>query len=214
MTPIQRKFNFEVPLIPTSSAHAFFALPFPYRLTLRLYLSASTSIVAPSDPSLHLEPPPLTKNFLISPPGSPPEGWEPILEDPPNSNTLAADLMKALEALDFASSRRKVARGEVETVVEGEGNAEGMRVTVQDMTPAPDEGLENDDDEIFESLEGQQRAWAGKISMVKAGVESMGGSVGESGGARTPGGSLFGLDGHDAFTPTGRIAPTPMPPRQ
>lgn len=39
------------------------------------------------------------KNFLISPPGSPPVGWEPIREDPPNRDTLADDLMKALADL-------------------------------------------------------------------------------------------------------------------
>lgn len=39
------------------------------------------------------------KNFLISPPGSPPIGWEPIREDPPNRDTLADDLMKALADL-------------------------------------------------------------------------------------------------------------------
>ncbi|SPO20096.1 uncharacterized protein UTRI_00491_B [Ustilago trichophora] len=39
------------------------------------------------------------KNFLISPPGSPPVGWEPIREDPPNRDTLAEDLMKALADL-------------------------------------------------------------------------------------------------------------------
>lgn len=36
---------------------------------------------------------------MISPPGSPPVGWEPIREDPPNRDTLADDLMKALGAL-------------------------------------------------------------------------------------------------------------------
>lgn len=114
--------------------------------------------------------------------------------------------MKALEALDFAASTSAVAKGEVATVVEGEGEAEGMRVTVQDMTPASDD---EDDGEIFESLAGQERSREGKISMVKAGVESMGGA-----GARTPGGSLFGVSGQDAFTASGRIQPTPMPPRQ
>lgn len=56
--------------------------------------------------STHLAPPPLEKNFLISPPGSPPEGWEPIVEDPPNERTLADDLVGAL-------NRLQVERGDV-----------------------------------------------------------------------------------------------------
>jgi hypothetical protein len=39
------------------------------------------------------------RNFLISPPGSPPIGWEPIKEDPPNRDTLADDLIRALGSL-------------------------------------------------------------------------------------------------------------------
>lgn len=61
----------------------------------------------------HLAPPPLARNFLISPPGSPPEGWEPITEDPPNDRTLAADLVGAL-------ARLQVERGEAEEIREGE----------------------------------------------------------------------------------------------
>lgn len=47
----------------------------------------------------HLPVPTTDRNFLISPPGSPPVGWEPIREDPPNTNTLADDLMRALGSL-------------------------------------------------------------------------------------------------------------------
>ncbi|CDU24044.1 uncharacterized protein SPSC_02673 [Sporisorium scitamineum] len=55
-----------------------------------------------TDPTAELETlavPTTDKNFLISPPGSPPVGWEPIREDPPNRDTLAEDLMKALADL-------------------------------------------------------------------------------------------------------------------
>ncbi|SJX60470.1 uncharacterized protein SRS1_11790 [Sporisorium reilianum f. sp. reilianum] len=57
---------------------------------------------AATDPTAELETlavPTTDKNFLISPPGSPPVGWEPIREDPPNRDTLAEDLMKALADL-------------------------------------------------------------------------------------------------------------------
>jgi hypothetical protein len=43
-----------------------------------------------------LHPPELEKNWLISPPGSPPIGWSQVREDPPNSLHLADDLVKAL----------------------------------------------------------------------------------------------------------------------
>ena len=39
------------------------------------------------------------RNFLISPPGSPPVGWEQAREDPPNMDTLADDLARALDQL-------------------------------------------------------------------------------------------------------------------
>jgi hypothetical protein len=58
--------------------------------------SHSTSSFHPTD---HLLPPITDRNFLISPPGSPPIGWEPIKEDPPNRETLAVDLMEALRKL-------------------------------------------------------------------------------------------------------------------
>lgn len=57
---------------------------------------------AATDPAVEPETlavPTTDKNFLISPPGSPPVGWEPIREDPPNRDTLAEDLMKALADL-------------------------------------------------------------------------------------------------------------------
>jgi hypothetical protein len=44
----------------------------------------------------YLRPPATEKNFLISPPGSPPVGWEQVKEDPPNPTPLADDLMQAL----------------------------------------------------------------------------------------------------------------------
>jgi hypothetical protein len=41
----------------------------------------------------------LQKNWLISPPGSPQEGWVQIEEDPPNSITLHEDIQAALDRL-------------------------------------------------------------------------------------------------------------------
>ncbi|KAF8638789.1 hypothetical protein AX17_001848 [Amanita inopinata Kibby_2008] len=49
----------------------------------------------------YLRPPALEKNFLISPPGSPPVGWEQVKEDPPNATPLAEDLMSMLRRLEM-----------------------------------------------------------------------------------------------------------------
>lgn len=67
--------------------------------TLRLYRGEMTSLELPEDGSRHLQVPAQTKNFLISPPGSPPVGWEQVEEEPPNTAALAADLVAALTRL-------------------------------------------------------------------------------------------------------------------
>jgi hypothetical protein len=46
-----------------------------------------------------LEPPGLERNWLISSPGSPKEGWVQVKEDPPNSVTLHEDIQSALDRL-------------------------------------------------------------------------------------------------------------------
>ncbi|KAF9109714.1 carbohydrate-binding module 1 protein [Mortierella sp. AM989] len=63
--------------------------------TIRVYFGQHTEISV--DPATrYLHPPELEKNWLISPPGSPPVGWSQVREDPPNSVHLADDLVKAL----------------------------------------------------------------------------------------------------------------------
>ncbi|CAG8745008.1 11295_t:CDS:2, partial [Acaulospora colombiana] len=55
----------------------------------------------------HLRPPVPERNFLISPPGSPPVGWVAVREDPPNESPLAEDLVQALERLKAQSLARR-----------------------------------------------------------------------------------------------------------
>lgn len=78
-----------------------------HRTLLRVYAGPRTPEALLIHPSLqdnaHLPVPVTDKNFLISPPGSPPVGWEQIREDPPNADTLADDLMRALEGLGAAN---------------------------------------------------------------------------------------------------------------
>lgn len=76
---------------------------------MRVYRSDPNPIISDSSnlASEHfLRPPALEKNFLISPPGSPPVGWEPIREDPPNVAPLADDLIAALRKLQLREKRR------------------------------------------------------------------------------------------------------------
>lgn len=73
-------------------------------ITLRVY-RADRSPLLPLVTD-HLQPPPIEKNFLISPPGSPPVGWEPIKEEPPNATPLAEDLIAALQKLQLRAGER------------------------------------------------------------------------------------------------------------
>lgn len=106
---------------------------------LRVYRAEPNPTVSPCSPTSDdqlLKPPPLEKNFLISPPGSPPVGWEPIREDPPNSATLAEDLVTALNRL---KCREK--RGSREVLLEPEDGI-GVGVYVEDC-----DGGETDDED-------------------------------------------------------------------
>ncbi|KAJ7577449.1 Calcipressin-domain-containing protein [Mycena floridula] len=77
------------------------ATPDRAAVTLRVYRADPNPISAESS---YLEPPPIEKNFLISPPGSPPVGWEQLREEPPNVTPLADDLIAALRKLQLRRS--------------------------------------------------------------------------------------------------------------
>jgi hypothetical protein len=68
-----------------------------------------TSLETPPPESKHLQVPAYTKNFLVSPPGSPPVGWEPAEEEPPNTAALAADLVAALTRLQNQQQEEEAA---------------------------------------------------------------------------------------------------------
>ena len=68
---------------------------------VRLYFGEHTPIVGSTEnEDQHLHPPSLGKLLFISPPPSPPLGWEIREEEPPNKDVHAEDLQKALAKLD------------------------------------------------------------------------------------------------------------------
>lgn len=82
------------------------SLYFSSSIVLRVYRADPNPLIPRGENSWiphtnFLKPPAVEKNFLISPPGSPPIGWEQIKEDPPNSTPLAEDLIQALRKLQM-----------------------------------------------------------------------------------------------------------------
>ena len=165
------------------------------------------------DPN-RLVPPAHPRNFLVSPPGSPPEGWEPIIEDAPNGEALAQDLIKALDALQVEAASAYLPRwigADEEHMTDGRALVEGNLIlqtssgfTVAVQAPAPE----------FEDIPSEQAEYitepnlAGTasldISQVKATVDSMQGQYHRSAGWRTP--------GLGERTYSGNPAPTARPP--
>jgi len=86
----------------------------------------------------YLQPPPIEKNFLISPPGSPPVGWEQVKEDPPNQTPLAGDLMTALKKLELQEKRMQES-GPLEVLLHPEESGVGVYVENCDMDSSDDE---------------------------------------------------------------------------
>lgn len=123
---------------------------------LKVYRADRTEIER--DPSEHfLQPPKLEKNFLISPPGSPPIGWEQVPEDPPNATPLAEDLIHALRKLEVDAQFRKTkVEGQkgVELLLAPEDSMDGISVYVEDCD------LVEDEEEITIDVEETGEGWA------------------------------------------------------
>lgn len=69
----------------------------------RVYFGQHTPLHLLTDKDRHLELPDAGKLFFISPPPSPPHGWEMRLEDAPNKQVHAEDLAEALAKLHHHS---------------------------------------------------------------------------------------------------------------
>ncbi|KAL9104184.1 MAG: hypothetical protein Q9163_000836 [Psora crenata] len=96
---------------------------------IRIYFGEPTPVAGSGEEvDRHLKAPSLGKLFFISPPPSPPYGWEVREEDPPNKDTHAEDLQRALAGLNHASARSGEDRnGEIRRELDGFGDtvAEG-----------------------------------------------------------------------------------------
>jgi len=126
--------------------------------SLKVYRADRTEIER--DPSEHfLRPPQHEKNFLISPPGSPPVGWEQVREDPPNATPLAEDLIHALRKLEIDAQFQKTKvdgqRG-LELLLAPEESTDGISVYVEDCDMAEEE----DEEEITIDIEETGEGWA------------------------------------------------------
>ncbi|WRT70556.1 uncharacterized protein IL334_007554 [Kwoniella shivajii] len=179
--------------------------PLKSELILRLHYLPPT-LLHPDPSTTHLAPPALPHNFLISPPGSPPEGWEPIPEEGPNTTILAEDLQRALESLQLNGSFGKKGNGAKETILD-EG---GVRVEVEDTTKQDDVAGEEstrwdqDIEEIIDTSHGGQSIWNEPNQ-----IHGHGHGHGHFTPSLNNSGSLSGMG-----TPSGKIkiAPTARPP--
>jgi len=167
---------------------------------------------------LFLPVPPTTKNFLISPPGSPPIGWEQAHEEPPNRDALAADLVAALQRLQLNRARPTDRQG-VQLLLAPDDDDMDVDGTAPPSLSNPTPGLtvylEDSDfkSDVFDHSSGamtpvEEGLWQGErmhggIGLVKASVASM-----RQDGAASPRSSLPPGSGKVARVPTPRPPPT------
>ncbi|KAI0373168.1 Calcipressin [Pilatotrama ljubarskyi] len=116
-------------------------------VVLRVYRADPTPIETSEtqEHNHYLRPPANEKNFLISPPGSPPVGWEQIREDPPNATPLAHDLINALRRLEIQAEQES--RGPGPAVLLEPEDGVGISVYVEDCdavgTSSPEDNGED-----------------------------------------------------------------------
>ena len=127
---------------------------------MRVYRSAANPLMGnfSTVPDEHyLRPPAIEKNFLISPPGSPPVGWEPIREDPPNVTPLADDLMAALRKLQIRNHPYK--RSSKEIILEPEDGV-GVSVYVEECGGDDDDEMDKEEDWVYGEPSPARMKWA------------------------------------------------------
>ena len=88
---------------------------------VKIYFGAPTPLIGSADlQDIHLKAPSLGKLLFISPPPSPPCGWEIREEEPPNRVTHAEDLQRALAGLSAGPASGLVQETEQESAASGD----------------------------------------------------------------------------------------------
>lgn len=82
---------------------------------VRIYFGEPTPLLGEQGEDQHLKAPSLGKLLFISPPPSPPAGWEIREEEPPNKDVHAEDLQRALAGLSGQRSERGVTVDDAES---------------------------------------------------------------------------------------------------
>ncbi|KAF7298411.1 hypothetical protein MKEN_01365900 [Mycena kentingensis (nom. inval.)] len=114
------------------------------KITLRVFRADPNPLLDAAPPMSYLQLPPTEKNFLISPPGSPPIGWEPVKEDPPNATPLADDLIAALRKLQ---THEKPAG--LEVLVHPDDGDTGVGIYVEDCATDDDESESDEEAWVY-----------------------------------------------------------------
>jgi len=81
---------------------------------MRVYFGKHTPVNPPTDQ--HLQAPESQKLFFISPPPSPPVGWEMRNEEPPNTLIMPEDLATALQKLSWNTAEAAPVDGKVQSI--------------------------------------------------------------------------------------------------
>ena len=96
---------------------------------VRIYFGEPTPLVGEQGEDQHLRAPSLGKLLFISPPPSPPAGWEIREEEPPNKDVHAEDLQRALAGLSNQGNGRGAIADDAESPMseDEKGELQGNR---------------------------------------------------------------------------------------